>query len=243
MMRAQNTPFIRIYDGQDQRLFTFDNSDIDITISQMDQMLPYVNTYGRLKVEAATQSIRNRKWQDAYWWNLELDRPAAAQGVTVNAPAIPTGYVHQDLLAKEIAILNLKFEHEKELRRLQDEAKEKDRQDPMKIGKELLPALMYISGKPVEEIGKMYSILNNPGVFAPGAIAGLPAAATHTLKFKDVENMSADDKHKKLQASLNELAKHCSIEHTILLVDGLCKKLDPAKGGKPENINTILSFL
>jgi len=244
LIRSHITPYIRIYDSQDNRICTIETGDVESAISQLDQMLPYFSTYGRLKVEAANQSIKNRKYQDAFWWNLDQDRPAAAQDTGNAIGKIPAGYVHEGTLAKEIAILNLKFEHERELRKLQDEAREKEKSDPVKMIKDNAPMLLYALGKPLEEIAKVTAFLNTPQGQMPQAIAGPPAQpGSHTLVFKDVSSLSTDEKHAKLQGGMDQLAGNCSLEHMIMLVDGLNKKLDPKQGGNPEFIATILSFL
>lgn len=238
LMRSHKTGYVRVYDSQDNRLCCIEPGDVEDAISQLEQQLPYFSTYGRLQVEAANQSIKNRKYQDAFWWNLDQDRAAAAQE-TNSVGKIPPGYVHQDLLAKEIAILNLKFEHEKELRKLQDQAKEKENANPINMIKEAAPMILYAMGKKPEEIATVVGYLNAKPGQMPQAIAGPP----NTLVFKDVSSLSTEQKHAKLQAALDELANNCSLEHMIMLVEGLNKKLDPKQGGSPEFIATILSFI
>lgn len=241
MMQAQKTPYIRIYNMHGERQFTFENDNVEATINQMDQFLPYIQSSGKVTVEAATKSIYARKYTGAFKWTLEFDKTATTvSAVPATGSAIPTGYVHQDMLAKEIQLLNMKMDHEKEMRQRDEQMREKDRQDPLKIIEKLAPVAMYAMGKQPTEIAQLMGIWNNPQVMQSGAIAGPP---THTLVMKDVESLDDKTKADRLQKGLDELAKFVSREHMILLVEGLRKKLDPANGGNPQFITTILSFI
>lgn len=240
MMKAQKTPYIRVYNMQGERQFIFENEDLDTTLQQMDQFLPYVETNGgKLIIEAATKSIYARKYTGAFKWTLEFDKKSAAP---VAGPAVGVpGYGYAEMIQKEITILKMQFDHEKELRKLQDEVREKDKQDPLKIIEKLAPVAMYAMGKQPAEISQLMSVWNNPGSYGSGAIAGPPG--THTLVMKDVESLDSAAKSKRLQDGLDNLAEFVSREHMILLVEGLRNKLDPAKGGNPQFITTILSFI
>ena len=243
MMKAQNTPYIRVFNTNGDRLFVFENCDqVEATISEMEGLLPYISSYGKVIVEAATPSSKSRKYQGSYKWFLEFERPVGATPVQGPAPlpwhTIPKEYMHQDVVAAQLKILEARMDHEREMRQLNDKLREKEKEDPVRIMKEAAPMLLYAMGKPIEEINKVTSFLNTPA--GQSGMAGPPS---HTLIFKDIEKMSTEEKHKKLQTSLDELARHCSLEHMIMLTDGLSKKLDPAKGGNPQFITTVLSFI
>lgn len=238
MMEAQKTPYIRVYNMNRERIFTIESDSVESTKQQMDTLLPFIQSYGKVLIEAADEKIKSRNYAKAYMWTCEFSKPAGAtiQGPQNNWQAIPKEYMHQDIVAAQIKMLELRMEHEKEMRIANEKLKEKETQDPVALIEKFGPVLMYAMGKPLHEIQQIASVYKGSAIAGPAAQT---AQATHTLKFSDVQALPDAEKSKKCQDLANELAKHISIEHMILLQEGLIKKLS----ADPTFINTILLYI
>ncbi len=236
MMRAQDTPYIRIYNMQRERIYTFENEDVEATIQQMETLMPYISSYGRIIVEAATDKAKKANYASSFKWNCEFEKPAGAAIAGPVNPwgAIPPGYISNEVMMAKLEVLTQQMASNRTIDDLNRRLAEKDKEDPMGKIEKLAPALMFLAGKPLNEIQQFASLYKTGSV--PGGIAGPPG---NTLTFSDVKALPDAEKAAKCQALANELAGYISIEHMIILQSGLIAKLK----ADPAFINTILSFL
>lgn len=236
MMEAQETPYIRIYNTNKERIFIFENDTVEATKAQMESLMPYISSYGKIIVEAANQKAKNANYATSYKWNCTFDNAVATVGqpqLPINPFQVPAGYVSQDLMQKELQIINLKMDYERQLREKDEQLRAKDKEDPIGMIEKFGPLVLYAMGKnpaEIQQIGQLYK---------GGAIAGSQTQTGHTLTFSDVKNLPDKEKEDKCQSLADELAKYISIEHMILLQEGLIKKLKQ----DPKVIETILMYI
>lgn len=253
LIEGCNTPYLRIFDFNNKKMWVCEDvRSAPEAIAKLRQFLPLCAPYKRVVVHGATEKQFQLKYQSCFVWNCDFPD----EGKTVGAPQTfgnpwewktPPGYLPESTMSAQIALIAANNKHEIEKMRLELQLKEKDTKDPMQQIEKALPYLMYAMGKPIEEIKTLAMASNawNASLHSPGAIAG-PNNGTHTLKMMDVETLTKMDptaRAAKCQEALNELGKHLSQEHMIILCERLAAKLDKAKGGNPEFINTILLYI
>lgn len=240
MMEEQKTPNIRILDTAGFKIFQIESDTVEETRQKMETLLPFIKNYGKVIVEAANESVKKRSYQGAFRWKLEFD---TAAGATVQGPAnpwtmgaVPPGYVSNEVMAAKLDLIQAQMAHYRELDALKLKMKDDDPFKHMDKIEKMVPALMYLAGKPLEEIKTFATIYNTSGIDAPGGIAGPP---TNTLIFSDVEKLTTEQKAARCQELANELAQHISIEHMIILQEKLIAKLKL----DPKFINTIFIYI
>lgn len=242
MMDAHNTPYIRIFNLNHDKIFVIENEDVAITKQQMETLMPFISSYGKVIVEAADEKLKASNYRFAYKWNLEFDRPVAGVGVgtqisgpvNANPWMMPKEYVHQDVMVAKLSEIQAEMRHNREMDELKRKLEEKDKEDPMKHIEKLAPALLYLFGKPIEEVQKISGLYATAG---KSAIAGPPDM--HTLSFSDVEKLSEEEKSKKCQEALDELAKHISKQEMIIL----CTKLTEKIKVNPKFMETVFLYI
>ena len=239
-MREQKTPFIRVYNMAGEKMLTLENVDnVEATITQMESLMPFISSYGKVIIEAADDKIKARSYQKAYKWNLEFTKPVVAGvvhplGMTIGN--IPKEYMHQDIVAAQLKNIEQRMDHEKELRKMQDQIKEKDNSDPMKNIEKIAPAFLYLMGKPLAEVQTFAALYSNPAAIPAGGIRGPQA---NTLIFSDVEKLTDEEKKKKCQDLLDELSKYATVEEMIILQSKLITKLK----ADPKFMQTVFLYI
>ena len=239
MMELQNTPCIRILNMNREKLFIFENDNVDTTVQEIKGIVPFILNYGKVIIEAATEKCAKGNYNGCFKWNCVFDNSGVGgmmQGPqnNWNQFKIPDGYVSRELMVKEMQIINMRLDYEKQLREKDEALKGKESEDPIKLVEKFGPVLMYAMGKPLHEIQQVSNL------YSGKMIAG-PQAQTQEMKlsFSDVQKLTDPEKSVKCQQLADELAKHISIEHMILLQEGLIKKLK----ADPTFINTILMYI
>lgn len=238
MMEDQNTSYIRIYDMNGNRIFVIEENNVAAAISKMDTLMPFISSYGKIVIEAATQGIKNQNYKQAFKWNCEFDK-ATTVGTTghTNMWKIPDGFVSNDVMLAKLETIQKEIALNRQIDDLQRQMKEKDKDDPTKMFEKLAGPILYMMGKPVEEIQKLGSLYSTGIAGPPAAAAG--TAKTHTLTMKDVEGGTLQDKQKKLDELLVEMSKYASVEQMIIIFDAFVKKCRE----NPETPIKIMNFL
>lgn len=237
MMELQDTPNIRIYNMNRERLFIFENDNIEATIHDIKGIVPYILSYGRVLIEAATASVKKGNYTGCFKWNCVFEN--VPTGASMQGPQnpwllkVPEGYISQDIMAKELQLINQRLDFEKQLREKDEHIKGKESEDPIKIIEKFGPLLMYAMGKPMHEIQQVSNLYQGKMIAGPQTQTG------NKLSFSDVEKLTEAEKSVKCQQLADELSKYISLEHMILLQEGLIKKLK----ADPTVINTILMYI
>ena len=237
MMEAQQTPNVRIWNMNREKLFLFENDDVESTKQQMETLLPYISSYGKVIVEAATKVMKVRNWTGAFKWTCQFEPPA---GGVIAGPlnpwtaGIPAGYVSNDVMMAKLELIQSEMRHTREMDALKTQMKESSNADPMKQLEKIIPAALYLFGKPMDEVQKIAGLYQTAGT---GAIAGPPG--THILTFSDVQKLPDAEKQTKCQELANELAKYVSLEEMIILQSKLIDKLKV----DPKFMQTIFLYI
>jgi len=252
LIEGCNTPYVRIFDFNNKKLWICEDvRSAPEAIAKLKQFLPLCEPYKRVVIHGATEKQFQLKYQSCFVWNCDF---VATPGTTVGAPQtfgnpwewkMPPGLMPESTMSAQLALIAANNKHEIEKMRLELQLKDAGTKDPMNQIEKALPYLMYAMGKPIDEIKTlaMASAAWNQSLKQPGGIAG---PQTHTLKMMDIETLSKMEpttRATKCQESLNELSKHLSQEHLIILCERLSAKLDKSKGGNPEFINTVLLYI
>lgn len=251
MIEGCNTPYLRIFDFNRQKLWVCeDERTAPAAVAKLKNVLPMYAAYKKVIVEGATDKQKLLNYKDCFRWQCEFETTTVGAVPTPGNPwewRMPPGFMPESTMSAQLALIAANNEHAIKMMRLELQLKEKDTKDPIAQAEKLAPYIMYMMGKPIDEIKTLAmasaawnASLANPGA---GAIAGPP---TNTLKMMSVDELgklTEDERAKKCQAALDALAQHISKEHMIILCERLEAKLNKTKGGNPEFINTVLMYI
>jgi len=254
-----NTPYIMIYDMSRHKLHTIEDIHTSArTAEKLSTILPMYAAYGKIIVKAATEKQKQSTYKGAHEWICSFMGMPGQTGVAgmgmgshMQYPmgAMPNGYIPNSVMDAKLDAIKAEMKHDREMDALKLQISNKDREDPIAIIEKLSAPLMYMMGKPINEINQISSLyttnqFKTPGAAAPGAIAPAPGSIAGTpsgvkLTFSDVQKLPTEEKAKKLQLLLDELSKVVPRETMILLFDGLLTKTK-ANAQFP---NTLLAYL
>jgi len=213
LIEKLDVPCIKITDYANNIIMRFENSNSAIeTINEIKQVEPMLQSYGKIIVHGGTAAECKANYRGSYKWNVgetKTSTPAVINGAPGNFFNAPPGYIHQDLMAAKLEAIQKDIQHEREIRTL-TEKKGFDFEKMIPF----IPAIMSGLGFADEKVNKViqYSKISQ----GSNAMGEIP---TNTLTFKDVEKLSAEEKNKKIQTSIDSLSEKISAEHFVLLLE------------------------
>ena len=219
MIEQCKTPYIRIFDTYGNPLFAFDDdTNVETTKVKLRNVAPMLENYGKVVVHGATKNMKAASWRGAYKWTVNVSSGAGMgqqkqdQGFQSNWNwgMVPKGYVPESTLLMQMQHFKETQELKLQMMKLEMEANNKK----YPIPPEYLPYMGKLLGWSPTEIKEM------AGITVASKINGLPDVHT-TLRFKDVQKMSVEEKAAKVNELLQKLETKVSAEHMILLLEAL----------------------
>jgi len=232
-IEENKAPHIRLFDMNKQMLHVYDqDNNIGTAVEHMKTILPMYEGYGRIVVNCATPEMLNRKWANSYYLTCVFDKAAAQTTGAVQGPGftpwtMPPGYVSNEVMLAKLEKIESDNRHNMEMFKLQLQMKESSEKDPFKQMEKAAPWLMYMTGKPLDEIGKVtqFMRLGNANL----GNTGTAGPVVNSLTFKDLTDMPIDEKQKKFEALVRSLEKKVPIETMIQLYTAMDQDEDPNK--------------
>lgn len=117
--------YLRVFDTEGKRILDLDADNNLLLRERLEQYRTILSTYGKVKIQIATESIYKQNWKDAFNWNVTFNE-SATQTPAINVPTLggpPAGYVssNEALLMAQIAGLNKQMEFQLEMQKLRNE--------------------------------------------------------------------------------------------------------------------------
>lgn len=221
LIKECKTPYIRIFDHYGNPLFSFDDDrDIEATVKKLQHVAPMLENCGKCTVQGATENIKKASWRGAYKWQVSFAAAPMGQqkndfgyNMNWNMGMVPKGYVPESMMS-------LQMQHFKEMSEVKLKMMEMQMQmnnSRYPIPPEYLPYIGKFLGWSPDEMRGL------AGASLQTKINGTPEVHS-TLRFKDVQKMSAEEKIKKINELLTQLESKVSAEHMILLLEALNEK-------------------
>lgn len=228
LIKKCNTPYIQVKDAAGNKIISVETASVALTLRDFDAWENMLRSYGKLEVIGS----ETPNYKGAYKWILIFDKPANNQmsGMPQNFSGMnwgaPAGFVSIEVMNEKIATLVKENEWNKKFAEL--EAKINNKKDPDQIEKMIgyVPMIGSALGWGDEKIEKMVKYY----AMSQGASKGMAfVPPKNTLTFKDVEQMTPEEKNAKIQSLLDSLGTKVSAEHMILLLEALDKKPELAE--------------
>lgn len=243
LIKKNKTPYLRIYDGDENIIYVIENDKMDQTIREFEQAKEILCDHRRIIIHAATKSQYNSNYRGSFHWECTFDREAARTPVQ----GIANTQANSQLLAMSIKLEELKFAQklEKKERELEEKYNKKN-----KGGfEEWMPLIDKYLGKFLKmEPGELSNNLN------PGSSLAGPSTRTKTKlsaemtkeelqeavdlsdkKLTEIYTKIGPQNFQRLAAGIYELTERVDIDVINELIEGLSKK--------PEIAKTALTFL
>lgn len=172
---------IRDFDGNE--IAKFESGTPAALEKDFNDSLPYINGYGRIEIQAGTDSLKAANWRGGYVWKCFTNGTPATTNTKTTQPigAIPAGYVSQDIMQQmiDLAVQKASFANEKKMWELEQQVKDKKHEKGlagvfMRYEPLLMQKFLGISVPPAN------------GLNSPGNLNGAPAdTATQTQTITD----------------------------------------------------------
>jgi hypothetical protein len=252
LIEGCNTPYLRIFDFNNRKLWVCEDvRTAPEAIAKLKSVLPMYAPYKRVIVHGATEKQFQLKYQACFQWNCDFPDTASVGAFQTSGNPwewkMPAGMMPESTMTAQIALIAANNAAAIKELEYKWKLKELEGKDPLDKIEKFAPLLLLAMGKTTDEIKNIaIASANWNATLANPAAGGIAGPQTHTLKMMDVETLSKMDptaRATKCQEALNELGKHLSQEHMIILCERLAAKLDKAKGGDPTFINTVLLYI
>lgn len=226
--------YLRVFDTEGKRLLDLDADNNLLLREKLATYRTILSTYGKVKIQVATESIYKQNWKDAFSWNVTFNE-VATQTPQLNVPTLngpPAGFIsnNEALLMAQIAGLNKQMEFDREMQKLRAEiSASKNNGGSFEKYLPMLGMFMDLDENKIKNMMLLSSM--NGGGFQQhhGGING-PPQQTNSVAGTDEEKQTIENINKQLEL-LAEKVHAKSIEQFLVVLNQ-----------KPEFLNTLIQM-
>jgi hypothetical protein len=244
IIEKQKTPHILVVDSSNIKVFEVNAVSPKGAIDELREMEnQFRQGFGKLTFKCATPGQKQAGYKGACVWHVgfgtvtdntgKVTQPVGAFSQmkdmlecmqlmkTMQQPEIPIGYVHPEVAKAQAELEKKKAELELEKYKLLV-----NNDDPVKKYGSLAPIFLSALGKTPAEIKEMISMsamMHNAQNGMNRAAGTVLSTDNITGEFKDLQNVTVEDKNARIEKAMQKLAETVSAEEMVILTESLAK--------------------
>lgn len=233
LVRDMNTPYMKLFDGRDNLLYTIDSGDsgVEESISKLQKLQPFLQPYGRIKITAATPAAKKQSWANSFKWELDFfannnNANLPQQNLPINPSSGMISLREAELLA-QVQRLETEKKYDAQFAEINKRLEQNNASDPIEKYLPLAGLFMNIDDSKMANMMKLASL--------QGAMNGKNIGMAGTEKNITTVEGTAEEKVKQVELLMVELSSKVNIDTIIALLKGLNKN--------PEMATKALAFL
>ena len=260
-IKDQNAPYIRVLDTNNRLLFSIEDSDnVEQSVEKLESTLPIFESYGRVKIMAATESKFKQQYKGCLHYDCVLSAKTTGNAAVVAQQQTQGGNLLElvkvmqvlqvignsnnnnnnaavEVMRAEMAAMRKEFEWERKLAEM-----EKKNSDPTKYFAMFGPAAMRMAGMKSEEVKETLMLTQMSMAAANGTtqttqqkVAGTGATLTTNVRtIPELQKLSNDQKNAEIENLMQELSKKVSAEEILLILEIV--------NAKPELVEKVINL-